>query len=427
MSRVCQWLSACGRFAGERLEPARIRFICLAIVGLSVAMLVLSFATRTENQTIFGTPLGADFAGFYYAGQILNDGQPHLLYDRNHQSARFHALLPRLQPGEELPYVHPPFVAFAFRPLALLPLSVAFAVWLLVSASLYVAGCWLLWQVGTGFQAGDRTTALVLLLAFEPFVMECWLGGQLSAVAFFLFALAFHLEMRGRAMLSGLALGLCLYKPTLLVLFLPMLGVGRRGWTFAGAALGGTFLAGVAILAVGWDESLHYLQVLRGFSEETAGSLKLRDWKYVDLNTFFRLLLGGTSIWQRAVLVATCAGPLAYLARLWWTFGREGEAVRRLTWAATLTGTCVLNVYFGVYDTVVAAAAALITADVLRAARPGTPFPAVFKWLMVLLFVVPWVTQPLARCTHVQTYTLVLCALLVFEMRSAAVLCRGAA
>src|SRR5207237_842900 len=82
---------------------------------------------------------------------------------------------------ERLPYIHPPFVAFALRPLAQLPYAWSFAVWLLISAGLYVTGLVLTVKHMGVLSRTDRVTACLLALSFEPFIMDCWLGGQLAA------------------------------------------------------------------------------------------------------------------------------------------------------------------------------------------------------------------------------------------------------
>src|SRR5262249_46324934 len=174
----------------------RIRFVCNAILILSLATALTLIVTAEHNETLFKKPLGEDFAGFYYAARILNDDSADLLYDFDFQNEKYHQLLPRLELKATLPYVHPPFVAYAFQPLAMLPYPWAFAIWLVICAALYLAGLLLLWKACPNLAAGDRWTPLLLALAFEPFIMECWLGGQLSAFGFFLFSLAFYSEQR---------------------------------------------------------------------------------------------------------------------------------------------------------------------------------------------------------------------------------------
>src|SRR5262249_53073985 len=159
---------------------------------------------------------------------ILNRSGPDQLYDAEYQDQLYHELLPNLPADECLPYVHPPFVALAFRPLAQLSYEWSFGMWLVISAGLYLLGLWVVWSSLRGVPPADWSTILLLALSFEPFVMETWLGGQLSAFGFCCLALAWAYERRGRPIASGLALGLCLYKPTLLVLVLPMMVVARR-------------------------------------------------------------------------------------------------------------------------------------------------------------------------------------------------------
>lgn len=408
-------LSQAAQFFAHRLEPVRIRFVCTAVLALSLAVAVILIVTaRPDHHTLFNKPLGEDFAGFYYAAEILNEASPDLLYDRKHQDVKYQELL-SLPPDstQTLPYVHPPFVAYMLRPLAMLPYRWAFAVWLVIAAALYLAGLFLLWKSCPHLAAGDRWTPLLLALAFEPFIMESWLGGQLSALGFFAFSLALYSEQRRHPVLCGMALGLALYKPTLLVVILPMLLIGRRFRNLLGFGLTALLLGGVSLLAVGWKGSLHYVEVLRGFSDSTGGALQLRDWKYVDLNTFLRLLLGSPSVCQRGLLLALLAGPLALVSWAWWHIDRRGDPFRRLVWAATLTATPVLNLYVGIYDSVLAAAGAVITADVLLASGK---LPNAFRILLVLLFIVPWLTQPVARLTHVQAYTLVVLVMFAYQM-----------
>lgn len=409
------------------LEPARVRFVAVAVLAVSLILLVVSFVTSERGRTPFGPPLGADFAGFYTAGAVLNlpdPGDRERLYDFRLHDELYHRLLPHLPDEEKLPYVHPPFVAWAFSRLALLPYKPALALWLLISAGLYLGGLFLLDRTLRDWPPGVRVTGPLLALSFEPFVMECWLGGQLSAVGFFCLSLAFFLDRRGRPWAAGLALGLALYKPTLLVLFVPMLVVARRWRTLAGFGVAGAALAGLSVWAAGRRNAEEFVRVLLGFARSTAaeggagGGLALQLWKYVDLNSFFRLLLGGPSPWHWPLVVAVAALPLAGLAAAWWRLGRRDEDHARLAWAAAFALTPVLNLYVGVYDAVLAAAGAILTADVVRR-RPGGAMVTWLPGLLLVLYVTPWLSQPVARATGVQILTPVLMAAGIYPLVAA--------
>jgi hypothetical protein len=130
----------------------------------------------------------------------------------------------------------------------------------------------------------DWLTALLLALSFEPFVFETLQGGQLSSVAFAAIAVALLAERRDHPVAAGAVLGLCLYKPTLLIFIVPMLIVGRRWRTLAGLAATGAAAAALSVLAVGWRVARSYPRVLVDFSKATTGkaTFHIPLWKYVD-------------------------------------------------------------------------------------------------------------------------------------------------
>jgi hypothetical protein len=408
------------------LTRDRVRFICWGLLGVTIVLMVVSFATSDANhQTRFGS-LGEDFAGFYYAGRILNGPTPEKLYDSATQDETYYEIFPTLRPtedraGRNLPYVHPPIVAFVFRPLARLPYATAYAVWLAISACLYAAGLVVTWRVLPFIPSSDRAVAIFLALTFEPFLMECWLGGQLSAFAFLCMALAFNWEETGRPVLSGLALGLCLYKPTLVLLLLPMVVVARRWWNLLGVGLTGVALALLSLLTVGAKLSFGYIDVLRGFSGTATGlGLEIKDWKFIDLNFFFRNLFGEATLLGKAFVLLLALGPVSFLIISWWTLTCRGETYRRLIWASTVTWTMVINVYVGFYDAVLVGLSLLWTADVFyRKDSQLEPLLPTFKLLVFLVLVLAWLTQPLARLTGLQVITPVLFALAAFQLRLA--------
>ena len=98
---------------------ARARFIAQAVLVVGLALLIVSFATSEGGgRTRLGNDLGADYAGFHTAGYILNHYPPEALYDAEIQDRVHHELHPHLARETTLPFVHPPFVAVMFQPLA---------------------------------------------------------------------------------------------------------------------------------------------------------------------------------------------------------------------------------------------------------------------------------------------------------------------
>jgi hypothetical protein len=417
---VREWGVRLSRFAERHLQRARIRFVCLSVLTMSLLLLAIFFVTANKGQTVFGPALGADYAGFYVAGTILNRDQGDRLYDFALQNRCYHELFPNRGQWEQLPYVHPPLVALVFRPLAALPYAESFALWLVLSAGLYLTGLALLLKTCSRLPRCDRGLVVLLALSFEPFLIECWLGGQLSAVAFFFVALALYWQWKERPIQSGLALGLCLYKPTLLLLVLPMLMAARRWRTLAGFALGGLTVAGASCLAVGWRGCLDFLHVLIGFARTTTAQeqLVLPTWKYVDLNAFLRLLFGEHTFFSSMLLLLSMAVVLPPLWAAYRRWDRLSLPSRRLLWASTLTWTLVTHFYVGVYDTVLVVPGLVLTADVCcrRSAKDARTLPPGFTILLVFLYAVPWLSQHLARVMVFQPYTLVLAAVGIYQL-----------
>ena len=411
------WWNAINR----RLNPADIQSICLLVLGINTLFFALAFATQVSGQTIFGPQIGADFGAYYVAGRVYKAGAPEQIYDRQHQRQLYHELFPTAQPDEELPYLNAPFFILPFLLLAQLDYSWAFLCWVVFSLGIYVVGFRLLYQTCKALPQETYRVALLLALSFMPFLVECLAGGQTSAVGFFSLAVALSSEQRGRRLLSGMALSLCLYKPTLLVLIVPMLILTRRYVTLIGFTLGSFFLALVSWLIVGWQGCLNYLKLLLVFADASASAQTtvLKSWKYVDLNSFFRLLLENFVYWRWAATGIVVLVMLMLLIKVWWEANRAEQNQRHLVWAFTLTWTLVLNVYLGIYDTTLLVLSVLLTTQVFyqRANKSPFEFPPVYKLLLLLLYLVPWVTQPLARLTGVQVFTVLLVLFGSYQLR----------
>jgi hypothetical protein len=194
-----------------------------------------------------------------------------------------------------------------------------------------------------------------------------------------------------------------------------MLLVQRRWLTLLGFALTGLFLAVFSVIAAGWTTSFNYPGLLLGYAGATTeGASVFRLWKYVDLNSFVRLLLGDRAALARWMWVLTVLMALPFLLRVWWKLG--GCAQRTLAWSFTLTATLVLNLYVGVYDSILVVLGVLLTADQLYGKESPPALTPAFRTLLVLLYVVPWFSQPLARITGLQPYTLILAVLGAYQL-----------
>jgi glycosyl transferase family 87 len=164
-------------FAERYLRPKIARFASASVLMIVAVLTVAMFAAELRGQPGRLPPLGEDYASFYMIGTLQEECGVERLYDLKLQDRILHRIAPRIPSGESLPFVYPPFLAPAFRPLARIPYAGSFAAWIVITASLYAASlAAVLWDC-PAIPRSDRITACLLAASFEPFAMECVLGG----------------------------------------------------------------------------------------------------------------------------------------------------------------------------------------------------------------------------------------------------------
>jgi hypothetical protein len=240
-----------------------------------------------------------------------------------------------------------------------------------------------------------------------PFLMETWIGGQVSVLAFFAISLFVYCRSKGWKYLAGLALALALFKPTLIAIPALMLVCGRRWRMLAGVSTGAAALALASFFTAGPQGCLTWVETLKFYGRLATGpAAAFRRNKYVDLGSFCNLLLGTWSgLAQILAALAVIAG-IGILAAAWWKSSTWDRGSRDLLWAATFSGALVCNVYTPIYDVILIGAAVALAADAILKRLPADREK--FAGWMVLLYMVPWLTQSFAEFLRIQPFTLVL-------------------
>jgi hypothetical protein len=380
----------------------------LSWMAITVALILctLSIIRGFQGQTFMGRPLGGDFVQFYVAGEILNQHQPSHLYDLDLEVPLQHAAAPGASKDQMLVYASAPYAGLIHRPFAWLSYPWAYVAWLAFSLALYSAAVVLLLR---SVQISDRQrkTGFLLAISAMPFLIETWIGGQISVLAFFAIALFAFCRARNRKFLAGLALALALFKPTLIAIPVLMLCCGRRWRMLGGLLTGATALAIASLWTVGIAGCQAWLDTLKFYGRLATGpAAALRRNKYVDVGSFFHLLLGNASTLAQVLAALVALAGIALLAAAWWRSSTWSPASRDLLWAATLAGALVSNVYTPIYDTILLGPAVALAAGVML--NRGAREREVFAGWLVLLYIVPWVTQSFAEFLRFQPFTLVL-------------------
>lgn len=410
------------RILGPRPGLKEINVVCWGIFILFLlAPICILLAVQFKVHNLYFEKSPVDFVYFYGTGKIADTHPAIAVYDYGLQLETFNKVV-RLDNGMYGPSPYPPFVSQFFRLFAKLSFVPAFLVWTAISLVLYVAGVTMVLREFFPTERLERSLILCFALASAPFLMNTLGNGQLSSVGLFFISLAIVEERRSRPFLSGLALSVLIYKPTLLLFAIPMLIVTRRFKTLGGFATGASVLGLISTLVAGiriWPAYLHFLNSF-GKTSGVYGQSSLRLWKYVDLNSLSYALPGGRS---RVALLLLACGAIAvagWVAVVWWRSAAGGRTQRTLAWPVAMTWTMLVNVYYPIYDSILIVIAIIIALSTLRelASRRA------FEWMItlaVLTFAVAWFTEPVAKQFGVQLLTL---AILVVAITQTVVLQR---
>jgi len=198
-----------------------------------------------------------------------------------------------------------------------------------------------------------------------------------------------------------------------------MLLIGRRFRMLAGFAASACVLGALSLAAVGYDGCIAWFHALRLEAELTARNPSpLPLFKFVDIHSFFRLLLGGHWHADEGIALVLTVAAFVYLA-LRWARSRPGTQADGLLWAATIAWTLVFNLYIPIYDTILIVISALSMADAVYAPLADRAEPdrtAFLRW-MLALFVTAGISEALAVLVGFQPLTLVLAGVGALALR----------
>jgi hypothetical protein len=170
--------------------------ITIALCLISVALLLLEFAKARS--------FGFDYRVFRYSSQV-NVGD---IYD----------------PHPQAPFVYPPTAIAFFRPLGQVPISVGFAVWMLLSASLFL------------YATRSINRLAIAFVSISPVLVKCVLLGQSALVLSALVLLA--ADRKG--WLGGLLLGLVLTIKPQMAILAPLALLVRKDWQAVAGMIAGS-------------------------------------------------------------------------------------------------------------------------------------------------------------------------------------------
>jgi hypothetical protein len=360
----------------RRLNPIRLSYAWLAGGALWFAWL-LSLLLGAGKFDLAGQVAGTDYVQFYAAGSTLQKGEGARLYDFEYQKKLEHDIVGKTFRGHHA-FITPPFFAWVFVPLSLLPYMWSFAIW-----SLFGLACLLLSLHWIDPARPWRRFGWALVW-FPVFASISF--GQNSLLSLGILSLTYFLWCRDRRFLAGLACSMVLYKPQL------ALGVGflwlldwRRDWqALAGLAVGGALLAGVSFGLLPESSRTYMdlsLKVLPGILRQEGFPF----WHAHTPRAFWLLLMPGIpALSEVLAFVSTVVGMVVFL--LFWRRLRNESA---LLFAGAICLTLWITPHAMIYDWTIL----LIPAILFWEKRPDRR--GLWKVLFALIWLATLLSGPL--------------------------------
>lgn len=239
---------------------AQRRLVVYFVATYFIAMIALHGYVLWEARRSIPEGL-PDFSGAYTAGRILRDGQGSRLYDDALQESIQRSFSPRAveKRGTILPYIHLPFEALLYAPIAHFSYLTAYGIWFGVNLALLYSIPVLLRRRLRNIGTAPLYVWLLGCLAFFP-IFIALIQGQDSVLLLFLYCLAWRSFDRGSEVAAGSWLALGLYKYHLVIPFVA--GFWRRKKLVAGFLWVAAVLGFVSLAITGWPALLGYPRYL---------------------------------------------------------------------------------------------------------------------------------------------------------------------
>ncbi len=359
----------------------RLRRLARAAV-LFQTLLFAFFVAGSHNAFVsLERPTTTDFASFYAAGVLTDQGVPAAAYDLAQHRAVEEQVTAK---GIDYKYfLNPPVFLLICAPLARLPYLVAFVVFELFTFAF--------WLAVTLRIAGGGRVALLALLAM-PAIYWALGWGQNSFLTAGLMGVG-TLFLRTRPFLAGAAFGALCVKPHFGVLLPIALVCGRHWRVVAGAAMSVLTLVALSAALFGvatWQGFLDMAMHARG----TIESGRISFAGHIDAGGALRLLgFGATVGWAVQALASLSAACI--VGWMWWK-RLDDAASDEVLLAALIAGTMIAMPFLLFYDLVMASVAA---AWLARAATRTGWLPRE-RLVLIVLMITVLLAFPFAAVLH---------------------------
>jgi glycosyl transferase family 87 len=347
-------------------------------LALAVMTNIVVVALYIHVPSFAETP-GADFVQFYSAA-LLSRSHPDKLYDPETQKEIQRQFSPGARRGVYWPYLHAPFFTILLIPLREFSYVGAYWVWTSFTIFLSCLSVALVIQQEPTRRPSLRVGLAVIYAA--PVLYWLISTGQTTAVALFVWSMAFVLIKQKRLFWSGFVLGFLAYRAQYLVVVLPLL-VFRKMWAgVLGVATSGVLLIVVGGMMFSFSSYGTYIQSVAEQSQRIV-TLAQPLSHYVTLFGFFRALL--PHYWAIGATILTSLLVSFWLWRTWRQVEPLESSAFDLQWAMLMTATILVMHHGFVYDLI------LFAVPVLLLYSYNSELSPYYKLSLLLLYFIPYI------------------------------------
>lgn len=366
----------------------RIRLYSILVLSLWIAVYVGVTVAGNLPYNAFDTPILADLTNRIIGADILLDGDAARLYDLDRQAQAQRELFSDMPSDPQSLFVSPPFVAYVYTPLALLPYTLSAFIWLILSVALVCLSLRLLWPILPNVHRHGVGLIVLLLFASEPMI-ELLGSGQDAALSLFVLTTGLRLLLSGREGLAGAVLGFGLFKPQIFA-FMPIFFLVTRRWRALAAWLAvAAALVGISFVTVGLEGAQGYINLLRSDAYVVVVAADM-DWKMQSLVALTRALLPESWLHGMTTHVISLMMFGAAIGALWkfnMNVKRRVADDQRLLimYAATVVVIGLFSPHFFQYDCVILALPVLIVLELVPVTRR-------IRLALAAVFILMWAT-----------------------------------
>jgi hypothetical protein len=373
---------------------------------------------RAENEYF-----GSDFLHYYVSG-VMSRSADHLrIYDVPvHFPYLNNLIAPRVVTKNSCINFSPQMIAIMSAVSLLSPVS-AYIVWTLSSFAFGVTGLFYLLQ-RMGRLSNYQVAVFIIVTSASLSSITALRMGQWTWWLIGFFCFFFLLSLQKKQIPSGICLGLLVFKPQFCLPILITTALQKRWLSLSIAAITFTIFSAWAVILIGWDNVLHYPQIIAAL--QTRSDLRADIMSHCSLRGLFSSVLPfSTAVWTANILYFCALGTFGAFALQCILKRNVIRDHLEWTWAIGVLTALIFSPLMFQYDALLVCLAAALTLRTLNPLQINRLQPLslrIWHWIFFLYPIFTWARGVLGNeLNYLYSFVnigLLLCAVSYFKYRA---------